>query len=478
VIDLENVIRNRNQAIIDANHRIAVRLSLLENKNVPRKAENGYDAFDLVRFYTDEEYRNQCIENYDDVKASVNVLDAVFTVPHFSGYLQSLVVAYKSSLETSNKFKTTVEIGTNLLEEGLVGNTSKDKQDLFKGIANYYSDYVRRKWMLRSLQSIKIPKGIKTIANGKLIDEECEIKLGTASGDASFKYIMENIIIPNLQKGSLGENGTSENISDNRFIKALTVSILTNTVTHNPIINYTLPINMLPSSDEERGVFNSYKSEFNKLQGYSYNLNGQKIPLIDLFYYYGLIVHYGKQGQQSLMPIFENLHDNPQYKLSDFHKFESSFDEDIPIDERELFPYILKVQNPYLATGKYIYTQDPETLHTELWEKINGKFYKEDIEALAASENIPPATAWYRIQKSKGAINGYVKKVNTIIRNTDVSNYYMVPDDNLLASDTETKKELLYIEDNIVGEIEYNVANWNVISLEEIGTKRNFLSKY
>jgi hypothetical protein len=71
-----------------------------------------------------------------------------------------------------------------------------------------------------------------------------------------------------------------------------------------------------------------------------------------------------------------------------------------------------------------------------------------------------------------------VKKVNTIIRNTDVSNYYMVPDDNLLASDTETKKELLYIEDNIVGEIEYNVANWNVISLEEIGTKRNFLSKY
>ena len=84
----------------------------------------------------------------------------------------------------------------------------------------------------------------------------------------------------------------------------------------------------------------------------------------------------------------------------------------------------------------------------------------------------------YRIQKSKGAINGYVKKVNTLIRNTDVSNYYMVPDDNLLASNTETKKELLYIENNIVGEIEFNVTDWNVISFEEIGIKRNFLSKY
>ena len=79
-----------------------------------------------------------------------------------------------------------------------------------------------------------------------------------------------NEIIPNLKQGIIKPGTRLEEISNNRFIKDLGNDLLTTTVSHNPSVIYTLPINMLPRIDQERAIFNGYKSEFNKLAAFPY----------------------------------------------------------------------------------------------------------------------------------------------------------------------------------------------------------------
>ena len=63
--------------------------------------------------------------------------------------------------------------------------------------------------------------------------------------------------------------------SGNKFIKDLGNDLLTTTVSHNPTVVYTLPINMLPRTDTERAIFNDYKNYFNMLASdfYEYDTN-------------------------------------------------------------------------------------------------------------------------------------------------------------------------------------------------------------
>ena len=66
-----------------------------------------------------------------------------------------------------------------------------------------------------------------------------------------------------------------EDVYNNRFVKDLGNDLLTNTVSRNPSIVYTLPINMLPRIDNERAILNSYMAEFDKLAELQYKYNVQ-----------------------------------------------------------------------------------------------------------------------------------------------------------------------------------------------------------
>jgi hypothetical protein len=45
------------------------------------------DIIDLYKFAFDEQYREQCINAYDEVKHTFNILDAAAKSPHFLKYI-------------------------------------------------------------------------------------------------------------------------------------------------------------------------------------------------------------------------------------------------------------------------------------------------------------------------------------------------------------------------------------------------------
>ena len=353
---------------------------------------NQEDLINLTRFAFDRAYREQCVAKYEEIKHSFNILDAVSRVPHFMGYVQTLAVAAKEA-QNAFKFRSSRNLSLQISDE--LGYKKEDK--IIRGIQNFIGDYLRKGWMRSRELTFIIPKGNKAFTKeGEMFEltEDTPIRLGTDWGDATFRMWMENEIIPNLKKGIIKPGTKFEGISGNKFIKDLGNDLLTTTVSHNPSVIYTLPINMLPRIDQERAIFNGYKSEFNKLANYSYSYNSSQYvtgedgqvtvtqgtnsyPIVDLFTYYAMIADSWKLGEKSLVPILEDFQNSGI--IQDFHNYETAIDKsgitlDLSnIDFNDLLPYVAPFESPYSSFSKFIQYRNPSTRKYELMRRLTNE---------------------------------------------------------------------------------------------------------
>lgn len=349
--------------------------------------EDLEDIIDLVKFAFDEEYRKKMILKYEEIKHSFNILDAVSSVPHFLGYVQMLATSLMEA-RSSFKFRSTKTMSLELSR--LIGY--RDENRIIKGIQNYVGDYLRKQWMLQSDIKFTIPKGNKAFdknGNQYELTQDTVVKLGTDWGDATFRMFVENQIIPDLKSGIIKPNIQFPGISKNKFIQDLGNDLLTNTVSKNPTIVYTLPINMLPRIDQERALLNQYKAEFNKLAQYGYqyqisslNENGEEIKslsqpysIVDIFTYYAMIANSWKLSEKSLIPILEDFQNTGIIK--NFHEFEALYDKfEQPLSlsntqYEELVPYVAPYQSPYSSYVQDIWYRNPNTRKVQLMHKMS-----------------------------------------------------------------------------------------------------------
>lgn len=365
------------------------------------------DLIDLSKFVFDEDYRQECILKYEEVKHSFNILDAIAQVPHFMGYVQTLAIAAKEA-QNSFKFRSARALSLKLAQElgyKKIGTTAESR--IIKGVQNFIGDYLRKNWMLDKEISFVIPAGNKMFTKtGDQIEltQDTRVQLGTDWGDATFRMWMENEIIPNLKKGIIKPGTTYEAVADNKFVKDLGNNLYTRTVSHNPTIISTLPINMLPRIDQERAIFNTYKSAFNELAGgttqgglsyqYEYTVNSEDgtqvtqlskpIPLVDLFTYYAMIANGWKLSESSLVPILEDFQNTGE--IQSFHEYVTAIDksgETLTIDNIEFFeilPYIAPFESPYVSRSKYIQYRNPSTRKLQLMQRLSRSELAIDVD--------------------------------------------------------------------------------------------------
>ena len=354
--------------------------------------ENVKDIVDITKFVFDPEYRQNIIDKYEQVKHSFNIFDAVSKVPHFMGYLQTLAV----NLQAANKifkFRSIKSLTLPLVDY----LNYRDERKIARGVSNYIGDYMRDQWMLQSDKQIIIPKGNRAFdskGNSYVLEEDTPIQLGTNWGNATFRLFIENEVIPNLQEGKLNPNKDRiQGIVDNLFIRDLQNDLITRTVSRNPTIVYTLPINMMPRIDSERALLNQYKAEFNKLSMYNYqydyhvydqdnNIIARQaiIPLTDLFTYYSMIAHDWKPGEKSLVPILEDFQNSGI--IQEFHNFVANLDRSgetlntTNTSMNDILPYVVPSDSPYSAYSKYIRYRNPMTKKYEIMYKLSREDYE------------------------------------------------------------------------------------------------------
>lgn len=353
------------------------------------KTNDVNDIIDIVKFAFDEQYRLEQIEKYEQYKHSFNILEATTTAPHFMSYIQDLALAYQE-VSLSFKFRSSKNLA---LKASKYINYNYE-QNIIKGIENYIGDFLRKQWFLQNNIQVIIPKGEYAFddeGNKYLLTQDTPIYLGTDNGSATFKMFMEQRVIPDLKVGRIKPGVNFPLIKDNKFIKDLVNDLSTNTISGNASIIYTLPINMMPRSENEKALFNSYRSEFNKLAKYSYQYitrqydeNGneiedisQPLPLLNLFVYYAMIANNWKLSENSLVPILDNFQNTGI--INDFHSFEKAYDlsgEILDFDNieiTELLPYIAPKENPYSSYSKYIWVRNKDTHKYQLMTKLTNE---------------------------------------------------------------------------------------------------------
>ena len=380
-----------NQGLKGTSDKLVQQISNIE-KAIYARSNNSEDIFDLTQFAFNDEYRELQISKYEKVKHSFNVLDAISRNPHTMGYVRALAIA-KEQNKQSFKFRSILS----LVNPARLELQYNKEDNIIKGLQNYIGDYLVKQWMLsRDDTTIVIPKGNMAYdKSGNIYEltEDTPIKLGTDWGNATFRKWFENQVIPDLKAGRISPGVLFGGVSGNKFIKDLGNDLLTTTVSHNPTVVYTLPINMLPRTDTERAIFNDYKNHFNMLAKdfYEYDTNSyqivndsvetitsrQQIPIVDLFIYYAMIADNWKLGEKSLVPIFEDLHTLDT--LKDFHDFVAQLDksgEVLSINNMpDILPYIAPFENPYTSYANRIWYKNRVTKKYEQMVKNSNTDY-------------------------------------------------------------------------------------------------------
>jgi hypothetical protein len=108
----------------------------------------------LERFMTDEAYATEMIGYYDLIKQSYNPLRILKTVPHYRGYAESLLCAFKGALD-SVKFRTTVDSAKEFIKKYNVVDP-KLKNQVVKNSEKAVDLFMRQSWMQSKIAPIKI----------------------------------------------------------------------------------------------------------------------------------------------------------------------------------------------------------------------------------------------------------------------------------------------------------------------------------
>lgn len=420
LIDIEKILISRADIINHETRRRQTR-AWYYNNNVNRFPKssmnpNGYSEInpskmDLNKFIKNPE---SFIESYERIKHSFNILDAVNTVPHFRGYLKMLNLLDQSLKNTGHRYSTVRDF----INYEANNNTPKSELErLTKKIEWFYGDYLRNKWMIDKEITFDLQNGARVfdVNVRSYTDKGGKIILGTKWGNASYKYYIENILIPQLQ--------SDPQFKQNLFIKSLQPDITTLTVDNIPRVYLVTGINMMPSSEAERAVFNEYKAAFNSIADSKVQIGNKDISFRNALYLYSLIAHYGKQGRASLMPIFENQHNRGL--VNDFHKYQSKFEgvKYTSAIRAELQDYIIPYKSPYQAMGESVI----------YWKNSEGQVIKWRKASYDELES-----RWSQGDYSYD-INGYVQ-MGTKYSDEQVRNYDM--------NSTETEAKTLLVSPN------------------------------
>lgn len=358
-------------------------------------SKSNLNRIDLRLFVYDASYRQDAIEQYEQKKVAVNILAVLANNPQYMGYLKDLASAHESAKTTfiyrsiiANVGNLYKDLGTDLSNKGL-------KDRIYKG----YQRAIQSKIILTFLQSeppITYPTNatIYKQSNREVrqikSNISLEVPLGTDIGNATFKKWMEEQVIPDLKKGSVGTNQTFESLRSNPFIQDLSAQIVTNTPLRNATIVQSLPINMLPKDEVESMNLDKYRQAFAELATYNYSYTtteivdgkltkvNRSIPVLDLFAYYTLIVYNWQQSQKSLLQLFSQIYSQSVVKR--YTNFVKALDVEGEINpdsgklgltlnfESDVLPHVVFNENPYSTTSKYLLVYNNISDQNEIWK--------------------------------------------------------------------------------------------------------------
>ena len=298
-----------------------------ENKRRSQSGKPSLKYFNLMDFLSDEKLRNDYISQYEDIKTFVNPLRAVDRVPHFREMFK--IHYYDNALINTVSMKNRLEakFAKEVLKESSI--TQLDKNE-YKELGKYVDDVIIFNWIRGLDLKYTVPVGQSYFIDtqGKsntVVGKEYEISLNTIEGLATFKKLVDNVIIPALKN--------NKNLKDNMFLKNITTGIFENPSGINEFWRPIIEMMQIDKSVRNQTVYTDMLRDFDKLS--NIKINGMNV--INTFFLYNLLVNKDAFGRNSFVRFFENAvrSTNDNLLVKKFYKWMS--DNDYNQDENMLY---------------------------------------------------------------------------------------------------------------------------------------------
>lgn len=329
-------------------------------------------------------YRKLVSDVYDSIKYKVNVLDVIWGVSHYRGYLTGMAILYNASKVVALNYRMVDELSERVVMKQMkVSPKSKDMSKFNKMLSRFVTHKINQLWFQQQQQVVDIKDD-----NGLSV----KISLTTNHGRQAFRRWMEQYVFPEMKR---------QFTRSNEFVKHLTKSPYAYNANHGTTINYTTGINALPRSDRELAIFQEVKQGLNNLRVFTISKGGNitrsanGIPLTDLVFLYNLIAYDGQPGQSSFTALFEDfIVIGGNKMIDDYKKFIGSLDlgstlyKDVDYTDDEVQRYIaVEMRQAALRTsksdkipGSYAWVQDASTLQWHLLVKTSPESNNSDQE--------------------------------------------------------------------------------------------------
>ena len=285
---------------------------------------SSYIKFDFYKFWKDKNYQKAMIAAYESKKKAINILEAIVNSPHFSQMYKALVASNDVMETISYKYSEYNNIKQKLYKSGII--TSLDSKTN-KRINRFIDDVVNVNFFNSEEGSsfeIQPDSEVPRYINGYIKNIADPFKLNTAENRASFKNIMERVIIPRLKSEFPG----------NSFLEALIPGFMESTL--NMYSYLKLPISLNSMDDTNIELFRSYSNAFNRIR--KEKIFGNTVE--DLFFAYNILLNGNKFGPNDFTRIFN---DSVRFRTEDslidkYSKFEANLNSNPPIyDIKDLY---------------------------------------------------------------------------------------------------------------------------------------------
>ena len=357
---------------------------------------------DYLRFCTDKEYMERCIDEYDKVKHTVNILQVVALCPHIFSYLRASIIPHAGFMSASSKYRSTQAVINSGIYNILGIRAAKDKSNSLKGLNNEINAMMLMQWLSDTQKVFYLPSGQRYFKSGtnELVVYEGKdplpISLWTPEGLATFKLYMEQCILPKLKNSAF---------EDNKFVKNLSPFTLSQTGTRATVSAYTLTGNLLPKAGTaEEALLREYQAAFETIKNTSFpykeykkdTSEGSTIGTYgDALYLYSEYVFGGRKGPNSLMALFEQGNNELQKQ---FRKAKADMDKnrDFKLTIMQKLRSMALMSNIFNPKYSYYYAVN----NTD----IGVNFYKNEEKTLTAKEKDARAKEAAELGENYGSI--------------------------------------------------------------------------
>lgn len=451
--------------------------AVINRKDIMGLEASEDDRIDYILFCTDSEYRKQAINKYEKVKHSINILDVIATAPHFLSYIRTCAIPYAAFEMGSAKFKARQKY-YDPVNEQINPKKTQDKAKITKGIEDAVSFATFKLWLEENQVKFLLPKGCKMFIGKNQdmqINEADDLYLPLfdteGNGLATFKYYMEQTVIPQLKK--------MVGYTSNDFISSLSPFELTKTSTHASVTAYHSNIDMMPKTDFGKVALEQCVSAFNAMYtlafpGSNTSLHNTIPNYADAFYIYSQYVFGGKKGPSSLMSMFDNTKCN---FANSFRAFEAKLDQehDFKFSIQELIPWCAPDSNIFSPAASYFYATSDNKFGKQLQRtRDKSEIDPEDEMSMSKYENLGESKTSEGVQnyltpKMEGLELG--ENIFKIGKNTNIEELNKYPQLSNIKFDSVDPQDSFYLAVN------YDSGEYTLLSNGEISERSSKILK-